>query len=184
MTAPDPKEGRHHEVVAAPKPAPSLDVPDAEPHEGDAASTEAELEHRIAVMVESRVLSIIRRETGDPYAGLPADDVLARLDTRFPDVKFPERMMSRLEAEQAHRHAQEVAATKQASYELETRRRNDDRTIAEQGRAGQRAERVLYVLVAASLLLVFTGYEAIGGTVLGTTLLGVVASFVGQRFRR
>lgn len=57
--------------------------------------------------MESRITSIIRQESGDTYAGLPADHVLINLDRAFPDVRFPERMMARLEAEQSGRLARE-----------------------------------------------------------------------------
>src|SRR3954470_282251 len=57
-----------------------------------AADLEA-LEHRL----EARIAAIARREFRDPNAGLPDDEVLDRLNTRHPEVNFPERLMRRLE---------------------------------------------------------------------------------------
>lgn len=54
-----------------------------------------ESERRLAVHLEARLIQVLRKETADPYGGLPADDVLYRLDNKFPAVHFPERMMTR-----------------------------------------------------------------------------------------
>src|SRR3954449_13543343 len=43
--------------------------------------------------IERRMMAIIRQESGDSYAGLPADHVLENLHRQFPEVNFPERMM-------------------------------------------------------------------------------------------
>lgn len=141
-------------------------------------------DQKLAVYLEHRMLSIIRRETRDPYGGLPADDVLDRLDRRFPNVNFPERMMARLEQEQESRHARLARAQELEKYEAETRRTAIEQDRELQRHSARRAERVLYVLVVVGLLLVFTGHEDVGKIVLGTTLVGVIGAFVAHRVRR
>ncbi|MDQ1699957.1 MAG: hypothetical protein QOG34_1820 [Frankiaceae bacterium] len=141
-------------------------------------------ELKLAVYLESRILHQIRRETGDPYAGLPADDVLMRLHQQFPEVQFPERMMRRLEVEQSERHELDKRAADLAEYEAETRRRDaaGDRKLQQE--VGWRAVAVLVFLVAVGLTLIFSRHEGSGGLVLGGTLVGVLTALVGQKVGR
>lgn len=141
-------------------------------------------QRKMIIELEARMINIVRREARDPYAGLPADDVLARLDERFPDQHFPERMLSRLEREQSERHARELRQDDLERFVAETDRRNADEDRALVRSWGTRAERVLILLVAVGLLLVFTGHTEIAAIVLGTTLVGVVGAFLAQQLRK
>lgn len=139
---------------------------------------------KIGMVVEATMTRVMRRETGDPYAGLPAPDVLKHLNEQFPEQEFPERMLRRLEIEQEERHARERRIDEVDRYNAETDRMNAEADRTLQKSWGQRAERVLYVLVAVGLICLFTGHVAIAGVVLGTTLVGVVGAFLGARMRR
>lgn len=133
--------------------------------------------------LEARLISIIRREVRDPYGGLPADDVLDRLDRRFPEHNIPERMLLRLESEQDARHAHFERLDATELYVAETARLDakEDRDL--QRSWGRRAERVTVFLVAAGIGLVLLGHEVAGSIVLGTTLVGVVGSFLSSKIR-
>ena len=140
-------------------------------------------EQRLAMYLEARFIRVLRREVTDPYGGLPADDVLARMDDRFPDLHVPERMLRRLEEEQSHRHehVRRVDALEQYVAETDRENGNEDREL--QKSWGRRAERVVLLLVIVGLICLFTGHEAAGITVLGGTLVGVVGSFLAQQIR-
>lgn len=182
MSEPDPGKDEDS-AVRQPPPEDSRDATSANP--SDIVPLELpENERRLAVYLESRMLKIIRRETGDPYAGLPADDVLMRLDSRFPEVHFPERMMDRLETEQQHRHTRETDADGLAKFDAETRRLDASEERDLQQVVGRRAERVLYVLAGMGAIFVFTDHETVGSIVLGGSLVGVIGSFLGQKIGR
>lgn len=129
---------------------------------------------------EAHLIQTLRREVRDPYGGLPADDVLVRLDEHFPKHDFPGRMMKRLESEQSARLAHIARADATDLYVAQTDHENakEDRILRRSW--GKRAERVLYVLVGAALVLIFTGHETAGAIVLGTTVVGVVGAFLSQ----
>lgn len=145
------------------------------PAGGTTGQSAAEL-HRF----EAQLIQVLRREVRDPYAGLPADDVLARLDDRFPSHDFPGRMLARVEAEQAARHAhvERIDAVDRFVAEAQSRAADEDRDL--QRSVGKRAERVLYVLVGVAVLLIAAGHETPGLIILGTTVVGVVGSFLSQ----
>lgn len=140
-----------------------------------------ERDYKLAVYLEARMMQVVRHETRDPYAGLPADDVLDRLDKLFPDVGYPERMMRRLETEQTHRHMLESESNGLAKYQAETMRIGEQHDRDLVSSTAKRAERVVYVLVAAGLLCVFTHHVNVGLVILGTTLVGVASAFLTQR---
>ncbi len=92
--------------------------------------------------------------------------------------------MKRLELEQQQRHSRENRAADVLMYDAETRRIDSNEDRALQKSWGNRAERVLYLLVGVALLLVFTGHTEVGLVVLGTTLVAVIGSFLQQRSAR
>lgn len=146
-----------------------------------------EREKKLAIIIESRVekrmTSVMRQESGDSYAGLPADHVLINLDAAFPAVHFPERMMARLELEQQARQKHEEQQDKLDHYEAETRRidAEQERTLVNSG--ANRAVVVLVLLLVVGGGLTFFEHETVGGVVLGTTLFSVVGAFLSQRIR-
>lgn len=140
-------------------------------------------DQKLAIYLESRITSIVRRESRDPYAGLPADDVLDRLDRRFPDVNYPERMMRRLELEQQNRHELAQQSLANERYEAETERAEVKGSHDIQRQSAKRAVGVLVFLVAVGVACLFTGHEGAGEILLGTTVVGVVGSFVVQQVR-
>jgi lipopolysaccharide export LptBFGC system permease protein LptF len=144
-------------------------------------------ERKIALQVEARVqqtvLGIIRQEKGDPYAGLPADDVLIRLDQAFPNVRFPERMMQRLELEQQARLESERRQDEIALADVENRRSLQESQFALRREVSRRAVVIFFALLALGTVLVFTGHEGVGATVLGTTMVSVIGAFLWQQTR-
>lgn len=144
-------------------------------------------EKKLAVYVENRLerrlTAIIRQETGDSYAGLPADHVLINLDRAFPDVGFAERMMARLELEQRARIERERAQDDLAKYEAETRRIDAQEERKLVGRTAWRAVGVLVLLLGVGGWLTATGHETAGSILLGTTMVAVVGAFLAQQIR-
>lgn len=131
--------------------------------------------------IERRVVNIIRQESGDSYAGLPADHVLLNLHQQFPDVNFPERMMVRLEEEQRGRLEHEKRQDEIERYEAETRRLDaaEDRGLMD--RAANRAFLVLAVLLSVAVLLTLLGHPTVGGVLVGGTLIAVIGAFLRQK---
>lgn len=144
-------------------------------------------EKKLAIVIERRferrITSIIRQESGDSYAGLPADHVLVNLDKAFPQVHFPERMMARLETEQAARIAREERQDALDQYEAETRRIDASEDRRHLNTAANRALLVLLLFLAAGLLLIFTGHEEAGIALVGTSMVAVIVAFLRQQFR-
>lgn len=134
--------------------------------------------------IEARLIRVLRKEVQDPYGGLPADDVLARLNREFPALNIPGRMLDRLEKEQAERHEHSRRQDELDRYVAESARAESAQDHDLQRSWGGRAERVFFALVAAGLVLVFTGHESTGAIVLGTTLVGVVGAFVAQSINK
>jgi hypothetical protein len=145
-------------------------------------------EKKLAIILERRmehrITTVMRQESGDSYAGLPADHVLVNLNNEFPDVNFPERMMSRLETEQAARIAAQKQQLDRLDYEAETQRLDAAADRKHLNTAANRAVLVLVLLLSVGVFLTLTGNTTAGLTVLGTTLLGVIGAFLSQQFRK
>ena len=147
-----------------------------------ASAPESEVQYqKLAVVIRRELLQVMRRETGDPYGGLPADDVLARLDDRFPQVGFPERMMARLEVEQRERLAHVARLDALAEYEAQTVRADSAGNRTLERSAGRRAFGAMVLLLLVGVGLIASHHEAAGEIVLGTTVVGVVGAFVSSR---
>lgn len=144
-------------------------------------------EKKLAIVIERRferrITSIIRQESGDSYAGLPADHVLVNLDKAFPHVNFPERMMARLEKEQDARIEREAREDALNMYEAETRRVDAAEDRKHLNRAANRAFLVLLLMLAVGLVLIFTNHEAAGIALIGTTMVTIIVAFLRQQFR-
>ena len=106
--------------------------------------------YQIESRFERRMLNIIRQESGDSYAGLPAHRrAHCNLDKAFPDVRFPERNhWARLETEQQGRLEREKRQDELADkYEAETRRLDASEDRKHLSRAANRAVGVLVLLL-------------------------------------
>ena len=169
-------------IESSPKPA--APVHESALVTGISLNRENEEGKTLEARLEAKIIRVLRREVRDPYGGLPADDVLVRLHERFPEHNFPGRMLSRIELEQTARHDREQRQDEVEKFVVETDRINgkEDRDL--QRSWGKRAERIVVFLTGTGILFVFTDHEEIGGIVLGTTLIGVVGSFLAQTIRK
>ena len=92
-------------------------------------------------------------------------------------------MLARLENEQAARHDREKRLDELEMYVAETSRIDAAADRDLRNRTSNRALLVTILLVAVGLVLEFTGHEAGGNIVLGTTLVGVVGAFLANQIR-
>jgi uncharacterized membrane protein len=149
---------------------------------GEAELAELEPRERLLIqVVEQRLTTRIEhifQHQIEPYGGLPSTDELDRLDNRFPELQIPKRLLGRIETEQRHRHEVELQMISIDRFDAESRRVDS---------AGDRSLQRFSILIAfgAFVLLLGVGvsamvlaYTAIALVVLGTSLVGVVSSFV------
>ncbi|MEM8836077.1 MAG: DUF2335 domain-containing protein [Planctomycetota bacterium] len=105
-------------------------------------------------------------------APLPPPDVLRAFGE--VDASFPERILAMTEREQAHRHRSEFEL-------LDAKKQSSEREHARLSRGQVLAFVLALTLIAAGVWLTLGGHAVVGGTIFGTTIVSLVAAFLGGR---
>ena len=114
----------------------------------------------------ARMIAVSQESFSGP---MPHPDILRGYKELIPDA--PERILQMAEQEQKHR----IDVEKQM---LEQNNKN----ILESAKANKRSQIIAFILafilIASGVALTILGHAVVGGTIFGTTIVGVIAIFI------
>lgn len=128
------------------------------------ASAELSNEQKVEQVIKMVAISM------ESFSGpMPHPDILRGYKELIPDA--PERILQMAEQEQKHR----IDVEKQM---LEQNNKN----IVESAKANKRSQIIAFILafilIASGVALTILGHAVVGGTIFGTTIVGVIAIFI------